>query len=305
MKQAHSFSVRLTLTAAVFTLMAGVPAAFAQEPAKPQVAKGYADPEGVPVRPPAIDVEPVWARPAIDTVATIRKRGSLRVGVVPNEPFVMRNADGELAGFSIDLGKQLAADLGVDVTFVPTSWSQVVSDLVGNQFDVIASGLWVTPTRALVVNFSNPTSVGAVHLVANKTLASAMKTRQDFDRADVRLVVAAGTSQEALAGRIFPKATLIKVDGDTDPLVPVLDGKAHGVLVSSPAPGLFIDRTPDRLFSPLGEPLQTATTAMAVRKGDADFLNFLNSWLAFQAEGGWLTERQHYWFRTTAWSKGM
>lgn len=272
-------------------------------PSKP--GQGYEDPAGVPLRPRTADVEPVWARPAIDTLATIRKRGVLRVGVVANEPYVMRNANGELVGFSIDIARQLADDLGVGIEIVPTSWTQVVSDLVGKHFDAIATGLWITPARALVVNFTQPTSVGAIHLVAGKSLASALKSRQDFNRPDVRLVVFAGSSQEALASRLFPNATLVRVEGDADPLAPVLEGKAHAVLVTTPTPQLVVAHSPERLFLPLAEPLQTTTTAAAIRKGDADFLNFLDSWIAFRQESGWLSERQQYWFRTTDWLKGM
>ncbi len=284
------------------TVVAGIASA-QTAPSKP--GQGYEDPAGIPLRPRAADVEPVWARPAIDTLATIRKRGVLRVGVVPTEPYVMRNAKGDLVGFSIDIARQLADDLGVEVEFVPTSWTQVVPDLVGNQFDAIATGLWITPARALVVNFTEPTSVGAVHLVAGKPLASAMKSHQDFNRPDVRLVVYAGSSQEGLASRLFPNATLVRLEGDADPLVPVLEGKAHAVLVTTPTPQLVVAHSPERLFLPLADPLQSTTTAAAIRKGDADFLNFLNSWIAFRRESGWLPERQHYWFRTTEWTKGM
>ena len=229
---------RLALAAALSTTAAAVATA-QTAPSKP--GQGYEDPEGIPPRPPAVDVEPVWARPAIDTLATVRKRGTLRVGVVPNEPFVMRNANGELIGFSVDIGRQLAADLGVNVEFVPTSWTQVVPDLVGNHFDVIATGLWITPARALVVNFTEPTSVGAVYLVAGKALASAMKSRQDFDRPDVRIVVYAGSAQEGLASRLFPKATLVRVEGEADPLAPVVDGKASAA-ATFPQPGTYVLR---------------------------------------------------------------
>jgi hypothetical protein len=36
----------------------------------------------------------------------------------------------------------------------------------------------------------------------------------------------------------------------------------------------------------------------------ADFLNLLDSWIAFRREDGWLTERRHYRFQTTEWTKG-
>jgi polar amino acid transport system substrate-binding protein len=37
---------------------------------------------------------------------------------------------------------------------------------------------------------------------------------------------------------------------------------------------------------------------MAIRKGDADFLNFLNSWLKFQRDNGWIEERRRHWTST-------
>ncbi len=169
------------------------------------------------------------------------------------------------------------------------------------------SGRWEgnAPARALVVNFSSPTSLGAMYLVANKAAAAASKTRQDFDKADVRLVVYKGSSQEGIAARVFPKATLVRIEGDADPVAAMIDGKAHAMLVTTPTPKLVVSQAPDKLFQPFEEPLQITSAAMAVRKGDADFLNFLDSWVAFQREGGWLADRQTYWFKTTDWLKQM
>jgi polar amino acid transport system substrate-binding protein len=278
---------------------------WAQQPPAATAKPGYADPDGVPPRPPALDIEPVYRKPAIDTLATILKRGVLRVGVAPAEPFVMRDANGELAGFSIDIGRKLAEDLGVRVTFVPTTWSQIVPDLLGNHFDVIASGMWVTPGRALVVNFTEATAIESVHLVAGKPLAASLKTREDFNRPDVRIVVYAGTLQEQIAANLFPRAQVIKVQGDEDQLAPVLEGKAHATLLTTPTPGIVIQHAPDRLFLPAGAQLETTTTAAAVRKGDPDFLNYLNSWLAFHRQSGFIGARTDYWFKSTSWLKGM
>jgi len=279
--------------------------ALAQQPQAASAKPGYADPDGVPPRPVAIDIEPVYRKPAIDTLATVLKRGVLRVGVAPAEPFVMRDADGELAGFSIDLGRKFAEDLGVQVSFVPTTWSQIVPDLLGNQFDVIFSGMWITPARALVMNFTESTSVEAVHLVAGKPLAAAMKTREDFNRPDVRIVVYAGTIQEGIAARLFPRAQVIKVEGDADQLTPVLDGKAHAALLTTPTPDLVVRTAPDQLFLPSGSALQTTATAGAIRKGDPDFLNYVNSWLAFQRQSGFIEERTTYWFKSAEWLRKM
>lgn len=257
--------------------------------------RGFVAADAPPPRLPVDDIEPVWRAPSIDMLATIRKRGTLRVGVVGVEPLVMHDAKGELVGYSIDLARQLAEDIGVEVGFLKTSWTQVIPDLLARRFDLIASGLWVTPTRNLVINFSAPTSTVGIHLVANRKLAAGRKAIADFNRPDVTIVTCGGTVQEAVAKRLFPQARPLRVEGNADYLDPVADGRAHAALVPTFAPEAVIAADGDKLFLPLRAPLMSTVTAFGVRKGDPDFLNFLDNWLRFQRDTGWLDERAQYW----------
>ena len=249
------------------------------------------------------DIEPVFRGGTVDTLATIRKRGVLRVGVALSEPTVMHDADGKLVGFSIDAARRLADDLGVKVEFVETSWSGIIPDLLDREFDLIMSGLWVTVPRALVINFTTPTAVEGIHVIASRTAATRLKTPADLDRPGTKIVVYAGTLQERLAARRFPNATLVKVGGDADHLAPVLAGEADAALVPTFAPQVIVRAAPDRLAAPFAQPLSSASAAIGVRKGDPDFLNFLDSWLAVQRDEGWLDERTSYWADPTNWLK--
>jgi polar amino acid transport system substrate-binding protein len=270
-------------------------------PAKP--GQGFVDPEGVPPRSLSRDIDPVFRGPSIDTLATIRKRGTLRVGVAVAEPMVMHNAEGDLIGFSVDIARKLAEDMGVGVEFVTTSWSQLIPDLLDRRYDLIASGLWVTPTRALVVNYSDATASEGVYLIANKSKAAKFKTIQDFNSPGVKIAVYAGSIQERLAKRHLPQATLVTVEGDADQLSPVLEGEAHAALVPTFGPQIIINGAPKILSLPISKPISTTFSAMGTRKGDPDFLNYLNTWLAFQRDEGWLEERTHYWATSTEWVK--
>ena len=261
------------------------------EPRSP--GAGFVDPAGLPPRTAPNDVEPVWRGPSPDTLATVRRRGVLRVGVVTVEPMVMRDAKGELVGYSIDLARKLAQDIGVEVEFVPTSWTFVIPDLLSRQFDLVATGMWMTVPRALVVNFTEPTATEGIHLVANRAKAGAMKSRADFDQPGVTLSVFGGTAQEQLARRLFPRATLLRVNDDE--VAPVALGVAHAALVPTLAPQSLLRGMPERLFLPLEQPLASTPAALAVRKGDPDFLSFLNTWLVLQREEGWLAERALHW----------
>ena len=57
----------------------------------------------------------------------------------------MRDLNGELIGFELDVGRKLAEDMCVEVEFVPTAWDGIIPALVAGKFDVIISGMSVTP----------------------------------------------------------------------------------------------------------------------------------------------------------------
>lgn len=282
--------------ALAFALLA--PAA-AQPSAAP--GAGFADPQGLPKRAAPADIEPVYRGPSIDTLATVRKRGVLRVGVVATAPMVMRDGKGALVGYSIDLGRRLAQDLGVQIEFVETSWTQVIPDLIGRQFDLIASGLWVTAPRALVVNFSTPSATEGVYLVAGRRGVPAARSLAEFDKPGMKIAVYADTAQARVAARVFPRAALLKLEGNADPLAAVLAGQAQAALIPTIAPRLLLRSAPEQLYLPSSEPVSLSRTAFALRKGDADFLSYLNTWLALQQDEGWLDERAVFWSASTDW----
>jgi polar amino acid transport system substrate-binding protein len=290
-------AVRVVLFAMAVTGAALAAPALAQSSA---VAPGSGD---APPRVLSRDVDPVRRGGTVDTLATIRKRGVLRVGVALAEPTVMRDADGKLYGFSIDTARRLAEDIGVDVEFVETSWSGIIPDLLDRESDLILSGLWVTVPRALVINFTTPTAVEGIHVVASRAAAARLKTPTDLDRAGTKIAVYVGTLQERLAARQFPKATLVKVGANADHLAPVLAGEADVALVPTFAPQVIVRAAPDRLALPFSRPLSSASAAIGVRKGDFDFVNFLDSWLAVLRDEGWLEERTAYWADPTNWLK--
>mgnify|MGYP001179147896 CR=1 FL=1 len=294
-------TLRSALLAAL--LAAGItPAGWAQAPATPATpGSGFADPSRPALHAPPPEASLVWRGPAVDTLATLRQRGLLRVCVVPVDPMVMNDAKGNFVGYSVDLARKLAQDLAVDLEFVPSSWGLVISDLVHRSCDVIASGLWMTVPRALAVNFTAPTVHDGVYLVASQAKAPGKTALADFDQPGMAVAVYAGTPQEALARRLLPKAKLIATNDD--PLHLVLQGQAQAALAPTLSPQTLPQAAPGQLYLPRNTPLASTAAAMAVRKGDPDFLSFLNTWLALQRDSGWLEERVLFWSDSNRWPK--
>ena len=96
---------------------------------------------------------------AESVIETIKKRGVIKIGLDLFVPWSMRDKNGDLIGFEPDVGRKLAEDMGVEVEFVPTKWAGIIPALVAGKFDVIISGMTVTPSRNLTVNFSEPHGV--------------------------------------------------------------------------------------------------------------------------------------------------
>ncbi len=294
-------TLRSSLLAAVLATGLAAPG-WAQTPAAPaSPGSGFADPSRPALRAPPPEAGLVWRGPAVDTLATVRQRGLLRVCVVPVDPMVMNDGKGGFTGYSVDLSRKLAQDLGLEIEFVPSSWGLVVSDLVDRACDLIASGLWMTVTRAMAVNFTTPTVHDGVYLVASQAKAPGKTALADFDQPGMAVAVYAGTPQEALARKLLPRARLIATSDD--PLQLVLQGQAQAALAPTLSPQALLQAAPGQLYLPRNTPLASTAAAMAVRKGDPDFLAFLNTWLALQRDSGWLEERVLFWSDSSRWPK--
>ncbi|MGR5548725.1 transporter substrate-binding domain-containing protein [Vibrio sp. DNB22_12_1] len=234
-------------------------------------------------------------------VDQIKERGTLRVGMSTFVPWAMRNKQGELIGFEIDVAKRLAADSGLKVEFVPTAWDGIIPALLSKKFDVIIGGMSITPERSKSVLFTQPYSHSGVQIAANKELASGFSEFSDFDSRRVKIAARRGAFTVQVARETFPKAKILQFDDDAQAFQEVLNGNAHAVIASSPKPEHEAIKHADKLFIPFTERLSKGNEAFAVRLGEEDKKALFNQWIEDRTQDGWLDERYKYWFSTLDW----
>lgn len=238
---------------------------------------------------------------AESAIETIKRRGVIKIGLSLFMPWSMRDRNGELIGFEIDVGRKLAEDMGVDVEFVPTSWDGIIPALVSGKFDTIISGLSITPQRNLTINFTEPYAFSGSTLLANRQLTEGF-TIGDFNSPDVTIAARRASTSAVAAASHFPRAELLLFDDDGATVQEVLNGNAHATMNKEPTPSRELRRYPETLHIPFDVIFDQTGEAFAVRKGDPDALNFFNHWIANQWRTGWLEERQDYWFTTEEWA---
>ena len=130
----------------------------------------------------------------------ILSTGELKVGTTGDwDPMTMKDpATNKYKGFDIDVMNELAKDMGVKITFIPTEWKTIVSGITSNRYD-ISTSVTKTAKRALVAGFTiSYYKYGTVPLVLKKNL-SKFSTWDSLNNSDVTIATTLGTSQEAKA----------------------------------------------------------------------------------------------------------
>ncbi len=250
---------------------------------------------------PAAAQQATQALSSESVIEQIKQDGVIRIGLSLFVPWSMRDKNGELIGYELDVGRQLAADMGVEVEFVPTSWDGIIPALVAGNFDVIISGMSVTAQRNLTVNFTDPYAYSGLAILANKELTAGMSV-EDLNSPDVTFATRRGATPAVVIAEKFPEAQLLLFDEDGASTQEVLNGNAHATMAAQPTPNREAGRNPETLMVMEGVLFDPRGEAFALRKGDPDALNYFNNWIAQQWRSGWLESRHNYWFATEEWA---
>ncbi|PVZ70585.1 transporter substrate-binding domain-containing protein [Pelagibaculum spongiae] len=235
------------------------------------------------------------------TLDDILDRGTIRVGFDAGyQPFEMVNKKGEYIGFDIDFAKQLAKAMGVKVEFVNTAWDGIIPALLTKKFDIIMGGMTVTSQRNLRVNFADPYIIIGQTIVMRKELAGTIKKPRDLNKPQYKLAVKLGTTGHEAAKRYFPKAQIFEFETQDDAKLEVLNGKVDAFVYDLPYNSIFASQNEGRVAF-IAEPFTYEPLAWAVKKNDADFLNWLNNFQR-QVRGDGTYDRMYKkWFESDRW----
>lgn len=238
-------------------------------------------------------------------IESVIERGKLRVGFSTFVPWAMKDKNGEFIGFEVDVMKKLAADLGVEIEFVPTTWSGIIPALLANKFDIIVGGMSVTTQRNLKVNFSDPYDYTGIGVLASLKKGGDIKQLEDINNPDVVVVARIGSTPAAAAKKYFPEAKIRLFEKETQCVQELMTGRATVMLASAPLPAFKAYEFPKKLYQPIEGTFTKEPIAFALRKGDPDTLNVLNNWIRLKHESGWLKDRHKYWFGGKDWESKL
>ena len=233
-------------------------------------------------------------------------RGTLRVGVAEGPPYQYPDAmTGEYVGLNVDLAREVAAIMGVELEIVPATWATLVTGLEVEQYDVIFANLFATPQRALSVAFTDAYDTYGFHVMVRAD--SDIQTLEDLNSPDVSFAGVAGTVEASYPPELFPEAVVneLVTEQANAGTTSVLSGQSDAVLVD---PGLYrilSSQNPDiveqvRLVNGEDALLKPVSLSYAVRHDDVDMLNFLNVFIRDKVANAAIAPARDAWFDTIA-----
>ncbi|MGC8874156.1 MAG: transporter substrate-binding domain-containing protein [Chloroflexia bacterium] len=92
-----------------------------------------------------------------DLLDQVKAAGKIRVSTDPNyAPQSFLNDKGELDGFDVDVAKEVAKRLGVQLEFVTPDWDTITSGNWGGRWDLSIGSMTITKDRQAVLWFTEP-----------------------------------------------------------------------------------------------------------------------------------------------------
>ncbi len=91
------------------------------------------------------------------SIEDIKAKGHFVLGLDDSfPPMGFRDEAGNIVGFDIDLAKEAAKRIGVELKIQPVEWSGVILSLNKGDIDCIWNGMTIKPERAEKIDFSKP-----------------------------------------------------------------------------------------------------------------------------------------------------
>ena len=170
----------------------------------------------------------------------------LRVGTPGDyKPFAIKTDDG-YEGHDIDLISAMAAELGVEIEYIDTSWPDLVTDLQADKFDIAVGGITRTvPRISQLAMLPGYAPFGKVAL-ARKDDASRYESVDDLNQPSVHVIKNPGGTNEEFVLEHLTDAEVSTHDKNAEIPGLIAEGKGD-IMITETFEALHYSNEDDRL----------------------------------------------------------
>ena len=215
--------------------------------------------------------------------------GVLTVGAEGNWiPYVYnKDGTGDLTGFEVEIAREVASRLGVEVQFqIADSWDPVLAGLDASRYDAVICGVNPNPERQEKYAVSIPYAENPFCLVVNGDNTEITS----FDDLEGKLCI---NSPSSSAGKIAQSCGATTADGDLTAAMEQLNtGRADGHVNNVAAVDEYMTSRPEvnvkvaAIYEPPAGQEYEIQSAVMLRKGDQELCNKISEILQEMIDDG-------------------
>ena len=217
-------------------------------------------------------------------------------------PMGFRDENNEIVGFDIDLAKEVAERLGVELRLQPIEWDSKVLELQSGNIDMIWNGLTITEERKENINFSKPYFNDRQVIIV--LIDSPVKTKADLEGTQVGVQIES-TAAAAVEGDAEFAATLeevVQYSSFNEVYMGVQSGILDAMVVDELSGRYAIGKNPG-IFRVLEDTYGDEQIGIGFRKGDDSLRDKFDEILDEMAEDGSGAAISEKWFGEDVFSR--
>ena len=230
----------------------------------------------------------------------IQAKGHLDVGVRCDQPpYGFKDKDGNFAGVEVEMAKQIATyafGSADKAAMICVTAENRIPQLVAGKVDLLIATLGKTPERAKVIDYSIPYNFGGSDILVLKD--SPVKKLADIKQAGT-VVMLKGTTQAAWFDANQPDADTLRLNSVSDALQ-ALKQKRAGAMAADVAT-LIVIAERDPSVRRLDDPFAVSVGGLGVRKGEPEWLGYINASLTKIAKDDLYTVWIEKWVDKDKW----
>lgn len=226
----------------------------------------------------------------------ILDRGSLHVCTTGDyRPFTFLDSDpDEFTGIDVDMARDLADDLGVEIEWTRTTWDDLMEDFLDG-CDVAVGGISVNTERAQQVYFSAPLMEDGKTPITLCENVDDYRTIEQINQPGVRSIMPSGGTNQVFAEEHYPDGELITHDNNTI-FDEIVAGRAD-VMTTDASEVLWVANEYEELCAVNPEePFDFFEKAFMLPRGDDVFKHYVDQWLNMALNDGTYDRIVEPWF---------
>ncbi|UXX80237.1 transporter substrate-binding domain-containing protein [Reichenbachiella carrageenanivorans] len=237
------------------------------------------------------------------TLKKIVNKGELRVGLTADQPpFSMKNKQGEIIGYEVDMATLLAKSMGVKLKLVVLPFNSLIDALDGGKIDMVMSGMTITPERNLKVAFVGPYMVsGKSILTKSSILARAESTEELNEGSRISVAVLEGSTSQTFVETYMENVDMTKVKNYDEGINLVRTEIVNALVADYPFCVISAMKYGNEGMVTLDQPLTIEPIGAALPKNDPLFLNLVQNYVSSLELAGVFEMLSAKWLEDGTW----